>query len=310
MYTSLEVAPPYSAIASVDLAESILHAIDGSQQQEFIKEIEELGKHVKSTIDSVEQIHGLLILDDAYVNVLHGSDPWAGGRKTNQEKYKKQIRLIKDAASKAKFDAIHPFVRIWSPMALDQQSDEDVLLEFEGFSENLSTIKAPVVDFDDMLSAIEFLKQDCDLKLEHAKVDNDEIKLLEDIDALEKKMKGASDQIEGLVPSFLKNLGLNADSHFFDVAPGVWPSVTGPRAGEFLVVRAFDSKKDDKRKEKRKQKSKSIQGHDFDALGEEITTLWSAADTVENCQNHLREKHKALDEAVYREEQLKSNQGR
>lgn len=78
-----------------------------------------------------------------------------------------------------------------------------------------------------------------------------------------------------------------------------------------------------------KQKTGGIEGTDLDALGEEVQSLWSAVEIVKGesirnihrpeftanpsppeCQNDLREKRKNLDEVVYLQEKLKTDQSR
>lgn len=72
------VAPPYSRTAATNLTQGILDAIDGSQQQVFIKEIKELSDDVKFMLSSVEKMHSLLVEEDAYAKTLQspGAEIW------------------------------------------------------------------------------------------------------------------------------------------------------------------------------------------------------------------------------------------
>ncbi|KAJ7728708.1 hypothetical protein DFH07DRAFT_221651 [Mycena maculata] len=295
----------------------ILDPVDGSERQDFIKGIRQLGEDIKFTVDSVERIYGILIREDTYFNGPHNFPLQAEKWKVETEKYKAQIRLLKGTVEKVKVNAIHPFVALWAPMVLegDPDEDEDVLIEFKSFSEKLAAIKPPAVELDDMLDAVTLLMQDCDSKRTHGQGYNGEIQTLrEDINALERKRQAASHTIEKLVPSFVKDYGLG--DHYDKL---VWLLMYGLRGlgrglNDFVSVGSSDSKKDGEGAKKKCGKNdkngnstdvggrilKSLRSSAAACTGE-VPSLWSAVDTVEGCEEKIRECCQKLNELEYRQ---------
>ncbi|KIK58544.1 hypothetical protein GYMLUDRAFT_86193 [Collybiopsis luxurians FD-317 M1] len=214
---SNEVAPPYSKNAAINLPKGVLDAIDGSQQQAFLKDIKELGDDVKCMLNCIETLHSLLLQESPFVKAFQK----LGFKFRDAEKScKTQIQLIRQAAEKVTVNVVHPFVKIWAPMA-EEESDENVLTEFMAFSEELASFKAPDVKFDLMLHMIQTIKEECGRKLAiEEKYNSDLARLNKEIEVLEEKKKACSGLMDDLIPNVMKALGLNSNSYKLYLACG------------------------------------------------------------------------------------------
>ncbi|KIK58550.1 hypothetical protein GYMLUDRAFT_245968 [Collybiopsis luxurians FD-317 M1] len=340
-----EVAPPYSKNAATDLAEGILDVINGSRQQAFMKEVKELGDDIKSMLNCVEELHSLLLQKSTSVN-LHKKfslEAW----KAEEVKCRAHIRLIRDTVGEMKINVTHPFVKLWAPMAAEE-SDEDVLAEFEGFSERLAGIKTPDIKFDSMFDIVQAIIQGCNDKLAIAEASNGDIqRLKEEIEELEKKNDMSASLIEELVPDVFKAFGLNGYSHKVPLLLACGPqalvrAIKGLVQGGTLTQK--DTKEEDKKDNDRKDDEEHGQGDQKkeDSNNEDATnllsllsspmemegddsndpqnaeveamaefkSLWDAAETKEGYENKLIEKRKQLDEQVRLQEKSKSDQDR
>ncbi|KAK1227407.1 hypothetical protein PQX77_009592 [Marasmius sp. AFHP31] len=228
-----EVPPAYSRASAADVSAAVLEAISGSRQQEFVKEIKEIGDNIQESLDLTERLNSLLVEEDVRVNKVNKfasesqAESWKIARevsvvvrdgailnsRTGFKGYKAGIRAFKETVADQQTVAVQPFVKIWSTLA-EQGLDKDVVVEFKNFSEKkLTNINQPVVSFHDMHKAIETVTEDFAAKLTNAKLYDVKIKkLIEEIAGLTNEMKSASEEIEKMIPSFFKSTGLNGYS--------------------------------------------------------------------------------------------------
>ncbi|KAH8798752.1 hypothetical protein DL96DRAFT_1638604 [Flagelloscypha sp. PMI_526] len=339
----MSTAPPYTESPAAKLAEGILHAIDNSQQQAFIKEVKELSSDVQSSISLSEAIHALLLEEDSRVNQPKTLDLQAEEWFSAQETYKSKVRAIKRIALKARAEVIFPFVKSWAGFP-DEAPDEDVIAEFEGFSEDIVINQGNTLNFNETFHAVKVLKRNCASKLETDRsYDPDIKKLNEDIEKLEEIEKAAIEKINSMVPGIFAKYGLNGRSHKLTLLLACGPlalvrslkgllsssgksSVTTMDTTDDKKDDKKDSKPDDKKGDKKddkkdgkkddKQDDKKPPGIGLDSLDKpvkeltDIHALWVAADIVEECETKLKESRSKLDTLLYKQEQSKNNQGR
>ncbi|KIK58545.1 hypothetical protein GYMLUDRAFT_1005828 [Collybiopsis luxurians FD-317 M1] len=308
---------PRSKTLSISLVQGLLDVMQGSRQQVFVKEIQELGDNINFTLSYADTVYSFLVQEATYVNSVSQSEFQAEKWRTEQMNYKKQIQIIKDAAAQAKINAIFPFVRIWAPMAAEE-SDEDVLAEFEGFSERLAGITVPVAKLDPMLDMTKLIKRDCYSKLVNARgYDKNVKKLNDEIEELALKLKAKEGvvllpQIEDLLPTVLKKFGL-------DVLALVRALKIYIEADGSEKYRTTDDIVDGREHEQDKGSSGEVSESDTDILanvGKERESHFNTSSEGCNltanveCETELREKQKRLHELLGQRERSENDHDR
>ncbi|KAK6977035.1 hypothetical protein R3P38DRAFT_553721 [Favolaschia claudopus] len=210
-------APPYTRNPAIQLDQDVLNAMNGSQQQAFLREIKELGNAVRDSISCSEAIHTLLVKEDAilkanFPNTSH-QEVKAPAWFDTQDEYKKKIGAVKDTALRARTVATYPFVNVWSGFPAEA-SDEDVILEFQEFAKSIETLQVPEVNFEETLEAVESLKKDNHGTPPASKSsDHDEIAQLDEkLKGLAERKADAVCEINIKIPAVFLLVGLNGRS--------------------------------------------------------------------------------------------------